>query len=254
MGSRLENRTRSLTLIATLAVVYTVLRVIPTFPMVGVPGSRFTSSDFVASLYGVILGAYSGAFCIVLGTFIAFLLGRPPVFLGLDFLPAVVNAFVVGLIVRGRRGYAILIYLLLLAAFLGHPYGATLVRITPFWGHGSLTFPFVWLHIIGLVLLLSPAGLRLGRLIACHPIRLNAAGFSLLSLVGTLAQHLTGNLLYASIILPMLSEEARAASWALIFWLYPVERITIVVLSTIAGVPIIRAVRSSSFVHIKGGF
>ena len=252
MKSKPQTRARSLMLIATLAVVYTVLRIIPTFPMVGVPGSRFSASDFVASMYGAILGPYSSTFCIILGTIIGFFTGRPPVFYGLDFMPAAINALVVGLIVRGRRSHAAFLYLLLLALFLAHPYAPILTEVTVFRSQNSVVFPFVWLHVVGIIVLVSPAGSRLARLIAARSIRLTAVGFSLLSLIGTLAQHLMGNLLYASIVLPLLSEQARAANWALIFWLYPIERITIVVLSTVVGVPIIRSMRSSNLFSIEG--
>jgi len=252
MKSKPQSRARSLMLIATLAVVYTVLRIIPTFPLVGVPGSRFSASDFVASMYGVILGPYSSTFCIILGTIIGFFAGRPPIFYGLDFMPAAINALVVGLIVRGRRGYAALLYLLLLVLFLAHPYAPILTEVTVFRSQNSVMFPFVWLHVAGVIVLASPAGSRLAKLIAAKSIRLTTIGFSPLSLIGTLAQHLTGNLLYASMILPLLSEQARAANWALIFWLYPVERITIVVLSTVVGVPIIRSIRSSNPSSLEG--
>jgi len=246
-----QSKAKTIMLIATLAAVYAVLRIIPTFPLVGVPGARFSASDFVASLYGVIFGPYASAFCIVIGTFIGYFAGRPPIFYGLDFVPATVNAIVVGLVMRNRRGYAILTYLLLLSLFIGHPYTQILIPVRAFFGMSSSTIPFVWMHIIGILVLGSPLGSRLAVLMTKTSATSLVIGFLFTSLVGTLSQHLMGNLLYASLVLPLLSEQARSASWTLIFWLYPIERTIIVVLSTIISVPIIRALRSSGLISLR---
>jgi len=241
MESKPQPRAKSIMLMATLAAVYTVLRVIPTFPLVGILGARFSASDFIASLYGVILGPYSSVICIMIGTVTGYFVGRPPIFYGLDFLPAALNGFVVGLLIQGRRRYALLTYLVLLVLFLWHPYALILIQVATPYSQRSILFPFVWLHVLGLIILGSPVGLRVKGLLSKKSIIHVTLGFSLTSLIGTLAQHLTGNLLYASVILPLLSESARVAGWTMVFWLYPVERLMIVVVSTIVGVPIIRA-------------
>jgi hypothetical protein len=251
MVLKVDNQARNIMLIATLAGVYAVLRIIPTFPMIGVQGSRFSASDFVVPIYGIILTPYSSTVSIILGTLIAFFGGRPPIFYGLDFLPAVVNTLVIGFIVRRKRGYAALLYSILLVLFIGHPYTSILIQVTPLWTQNSFAVPFVWLHIVGLIILVSPVGSRLAWYIKKSSVRLMMIGFSLASLIGTLSQHLMGNLLYASIVLPpMLSEEARIASWTFIFWLYPIERIIIVILTTLVGVPIIRAINSSNQISL----
>ena len=243
MNSIRRSRTKTIVLIATLAAVYAILRIIPTFPLVGIPGARFSASDFIATLYGVILGPYSSALSIILGTFVGYFAGRPPIFYGLDFLPATVNGIIVGLIIRGKRGYALLVYLVLLILFVAHPYGPMLDQVNGNSQYG-LGLSFVWLHIFGLIILASPVGSRLAGLIAKHSVALATVGFMLMSLIGTLAQHLAGNLLYASLILPLLSTQAQMTSWSIIFWLYPIERIMIVVLSTVIGVPILRTLVS----------
>ncbi len=246
MSSIRHPRTKSVVLIATLAAVYAILRIIPTFPFVGIPGARFSAADFIATLYGVILGPYSSAVSIILGTFVGYFAGRPPIFYGLDFLPAMVNGFIVGLIIRGKRGYALLVYLVLLILFVAHPYGPMLYQVNGNSRYSlGLGLSFVWLHIFGLIILASPVGSRLGGFIAKGSVTLATVGFMLMSFIGTLAQHLTGNLLYASMILPLLSTQAQVTSWSIVFWLYPIERVMIVVLSTVIGVPILRTLVST---------
>jgi len=245
MYTKRKIRAKSIMLIATLAAVYIILRIIPTFPLVGVPGARFSASDFVVSIYGVILGPYASSLCVIIGTFIGYFAGRPPIFYGLDFMPATVNGLIVGLIVQGRRKHALLIFLILLVLFVIHPFAQILIPVKGVFGQSNFAFPFAWMHLLGLITLASPLGSRMASLISKSSVMQLAVGFSLASFVGTLSQHLMGNLLYASTILPLLSEQARATNWMIIFWLYPIERITIVVLSTVISVPLIRALRSS---------
>jgi hypothetical protein len=236
-------------LVASLAAVYSILRIIPTFPLIGVPGASFSVSDIVASLYGILLGPYLSPLSIIFGTFIGYFAGKPPVFLGLDFMPAAINSMVVGFIMKGKRKYSIIIYLVLLVLFLIHPYAPRMIQISLNYAKDSFGFPFVWMHIIGLIILISPLGKNISRFINEKSIKMSAVGFFLLSLVGTLSQHLMGNLLFSSIILPTLNLDAVNTIWWGIFWVYPIERLMIIILSMIIGVPIIRTLRTS-FVNI----
>ena len=247
MASKSFNKSNSIMLVASLAAVYAILRIIPTFPLLGVPGAYFSVSDVIASLYGILLGPYLGPLSIMLGTFIGYFAGKPPVFLGLDFLPAAINSIVVGFVMRGKRKYSIIIYLVLLVLFFIHPYAPRMIQIGLSYGEDGLAFPFIWMHLIGLIILVSPVGKHTSRLINEKSIKMSAIGFLLLSLIGTLSQHLMGNLLFSSIILPTLSVEAANTIWWGIFWVYPIERVLIVILSVIIGLPIIRTLGTSIF-------
>ncbi|MGQ9640183.1 MAG: hypothetical protein ACUVUB_07055 [Candidatus Bathyarchaeia archaeon] len=237
-----HSKTWTLTLTATLAAVYAVLRIIPTFPIVGVPGARFSASDFIASLYGILLGPYISVACITVGTLIGYFAGRPPIFYGLDFIPAAVNSLMVGLLIRRLRIRASIIYLLLLILFVAHPYTLVMVNIPTPTGLG-LPFPFFWLHLAGLIILVTPISSYAVRNLHNPRIGYVALAFSIMSLTGTLAQHLAGNILYASTILPLTSESARTSAWTIIFYLYPIERMVILAASAIIGVPTIKALR-----------
>jgi hypothetical protein len=90
--------------IAVFSALYAVLRIMQTIPMIGAQGASFSLSDVLAPLYGIILGPFGGGASVVIGTFLAMAMGKPVIFLGLDFLPALVNAVAWGFLfdVNGR--------------------------------------------------------------------------------------------------------------------------------------------------------
>ncbi|MEM4165362.1 MAG: hypothetical protein QXJ86_05925, partial [Nitrososphaerales archaeon] len=146
-----KSRARTVASVAIFAVVYAVLRLIPTFPMIGVSGAVFSLSDMMAPLYGVILGPFVGPLSVILGTFLAIALGKPVSFLFLDFLPATLNALAVGLIMRRRFAVAIGLNLVVLAIFLVNP--LTLIFVSINLPIANLILPFHWMHYLALAAL-----------------------------------------------------------------------------------------------------
>jgi len=241
--------TRLVAVVATFSVVYLIFRMIPTFAMVGVSGGTFSLADVVAPLYGIILGPYAGAISVVLGTFLAIAFGRPMFFLGLDFLPAAVNALVVGLVLRGKRLVATALYLILFFLFLVHPYTAVFVPVSiPSLNIHSFFF-YAWLHVIALLVLISPLSKKAGDCVRGSSLVNLAPGILILAFIGTLGQHLMGNLLYETILGLFVGKapEVFRLFWNTIFWLYPFERTFITVLATIIGVPVLKALKSARF-------
>jgi hypothetical protein len=57
-----------------------------------------------------------------------------------------------------------------------------------------------------------------------------------------MAQHLTGNLLYETVWGMFLGKapEAFKLLWYAIFWIYPIERTFIIIVTAIMGLPILR--------------
>ena len=108
---------RGLALLSIFAVLYTVLRLIPTFPMIGATGT-FSASDVVSPIYGILLGPYIGGGSIILGTFLSIIFGRPAIFLGFDFLPALVSAVTLGLLVKQKFRLVTIIFALLILLFV----------------------------------------------------------------------------------------------------------------------------------------
>jgi hypothetical protein len=96
---RLSNQTKIIASIAVFSSLYAVLRIMQTIPMIGAQGASFSLSDVLAPLYGIILGPYVGGASVIIGTFLGMAMGKPVVFLGLDFLPAFVCTVALGLLV-----------------------------------------------------------------------------------------------------------------------------------------------------------
>jgi hypothetical protein len=226
-------KTRQITLTAVLAAVYFVLRSIPTFQMVGVSG-RFTAGDFVLTAIALTVDLWSAAFAVIIGTALAYAI-NPPIFFGLDFLPALVNVAIAGLILSNHRRVALAVYVSVLAAFLASPY--------------SLLFaysyvPYAWLHLVALIILSSPIAPRVSKWLVGDGLR-QLVAVAVLALLGTMAQHLAGSLLseFTVGLVGGVSPSSFEQFWRVIFWLYPVERTVLLAMSTLVAVALFRATR-----------
>lgn len=232
----LRPKARTLVISSIFASLLMALRVVPTFPVIGLPGGRFSASDVILPLYGVLLGPLQGTIVVVLGTVLGFV-AKPPAFLFLDFLPPAVNTLIVGLLYRKRTWPALLVYMLALLAFLLGPFTLVFVRIGLF--GSEFDIPFHWLHLVAI-----PIALVLTRLDAAgeKAERITWKRFSGCALLGTMGQHSTGSLLFQCVLgfTGSLSREGFVALWHAVFWVYPVERVILVLVGTLVGVPVVR--------------
>jgi hypothetical protein len=208
--------------------------------MIGLSGP-FSVADCLVPIYAILLGPYVGGASIILGTFLSFGFGRPVNFLGLDFLPAFVNVVAIGLIMKKKWIAAVTLNVVLLAIFLANPLTV--------WFIGGV--PFFWLHIVALAVLISPLGYKSPDLIKTLKPAYIAAGLAIVAFVGTMMQHLTGNILtelistqLTGVITP---ETLTTIIWPASFLVYPWERLLLVILSVIIGVPMIKALKTSIF-------
>ncbi|HUK27320.1 MAG TPA: hypothetical protein VLV31_02755 [Candidatus Acidoferrales bacterium] len=224
-------KSRQLTLAAALAAVYFVLRAIPTFQMVGT-SSHFTTGDFLLTSIALVAGLWSGSLAIVVGTVAAYAVS-PPVFFGLDFLPALANVAIAGLLLSRRRKAAAGVYLIVLLAFVVSPYSLL-------FGYGYV--PYVWLHLAGLAVLVSPISAKIPIWVHERNYR-GIVGIASLAFIGTMAQHLVGGLLYEFSLGFALGVNPQrfVDTWRVIFWLYPEERMILTVISTIIAVGVFRS-------------
>ena len=85
MKSFINLDSKKIAIISSFSVIYAVFRIIPSFPVVGVPGASFSLGDVLVPIYGIFLGPTVGFASIMLGTFLGFVFGKPPIFLGWDF-------------------------------------------------------------------------------------------------------------------------------------------------------------------------
>src|SRR5437667_10614717 len=71
-----------------------------------------------------------------------------------------------------------------------------------------------------------------------------------------MAQHVTGGILYETILFPVIHVTTLSRAtffWSFIFYLYPIERLVITVIATTFVVAVIQAVRSSKLDGMLGG-
>ena len=240
---------RLIAIVATFAVVYFLFRMIPTFAMVGVSSGTFSLSDSIAALYGIILGPFTGAISVILGTILAIAFGRPMIFLGLDFLPSAMDALVVGLVMRKKRLAATILYLVFFIMFLANPYTAIFVPVSVSFLNLNSFFFYPWLHLIALLVLISPLSKKAAEWVNGASVVNLAPGVLILSFIGALTQHLVGGLLYEMVLGMFVGKvpEVFRLVWSTVFWLYPFERTFIVVLSSVIGVPLVKTLKSSGF-------
>jgi len=186
-----------------------------------------------------------------MGSLIAFF-GKPPVFMGLDFLPATVAAVSLGLLIKRQRILVIALNIVLLIAFLLHPNTSVFVNVPL--SDITIPLPFAWLHIVALILLISPLGRKAVEWVSTLTATKAATGIAILFFVGTMMQHLTGNLLFETIMAQPIGGipiEGYPDIWASIFFVYPIERAALVILGTIIGTPLLRILKNTLLLNEK---
>ncbi len=114
----------------------------------------------------------------------------------------------------------------------------------------KLPVPFVWLHIVALGVLISPLGRKAGPWVnSLKPARLTA-GLTILVFIGTMMQHLMGNILFETVLaqpLGYIEPAAFSGIWTGIFLVYPFERLGLILLAVVIGAPLIRVLKKSLF-------
>jgi hypothetical protein len=238
----LNRNTKTIALIAIFAALYAALRIVPTVPMIGT-GATFHLSDILAPLYGILLGPYVGGISIIIGTFAAIGLGTPAPFLGLDFLPAFVITVSLGFLVKGKWLPVVVLNALLLVGYAVNPLTVNFI-VTP-WG----TVPYLWMHIAAFIVLISPLGRIAGKWVKSSKTANITAGFVILAFVGTMMQHLMGGILFEVVLgqIGGMNATAFAATWNIVFYIYPLERLALIIGAVVVGVPVTRALKKFVF-------
>ena len=70
--------------------------------------------------------------------------------------------------------------------------------------------------------------------------------FAVLAFIGTMMQHLMGGILYETILGQLtgsIKPEAFVATWNFVFYIYPLERLALIIGAVLVGVPVTRALR-----------
>jgi hypothetical protein len=281
-----SQRTKQIALLTIFTALYIVLRFIPYSLVIGGAGGFLSFSDFLAPIIGILLGPYFGGLTVLLGNFGALGLGKSPVFITtpfLDFLPDFIAVVSVGFLMRRKWTPAIIaLNVGLLSLFLVDPLTSVFVTIPG----TSISIPFAWLHIAALIVLISPLGWKAGKWIESgsksmlvplskEPInkrqkyywalksKINkffgdkrlAGGLVILIFIGTMMQHLMGNILFELSFgqignPPIIPVAVWPSEWTLVVFAYPVERTILIISAVLVGVPLIRTIAKNHFIKI----
>ena len=237
-----------ITLTASLTALYVIPRTIILDRLIGINGS-ITFSGIITPVLGVFLAPAYGIFAVFLGTMIAaFIPGSAGTlkFGGLDFLGGAANVALISLLVRGRRTEATLMYVVAIALFVINPnteifVGSKFPNLPiPFqWlGVPSPPVPYLWLHLVALAVLVSPLTRNLRDSFIQGTRRQLAKGVLVVALIGTMIEHATGGILFASIV-----GSGALRLWPFIFLVYPFERAVLVLGAVVVCTPLLLASR-----------
>jgi hypothetical protein len=224
----------------------------------------------------------------------------------LDFLPAFVVAVSLGLLVRRKWLPVVILNAALLLAYAANPLTSNFIS-TPFG-----TVPYLWMHILAFIVLLSPLGRKAGQwvkdvktapkiqrtkkyiatlaggliavvmgfvllllalsmpepfitsalktvyaavgiaivilAVSFMVIKLKVTkltiGFTVLAFIGTMMQHLMGGILF-EVVSGQIAGTIPLASypgiWTAVFYVYPWERLALIIGAVVVGVPVTRA-------------
>lgn len=245
--SQRSQRTKQIALLTIFTALYIVLRFIPFSMLIGPTGGFLSVSDFLAPIFGILLGPYFGGLAVLLGNFGAIGLGRPIMFYGLDFLPDFMAAISTGFLAQNRRSrwaIVVAINIALFGIFMVNP--LTAIFIGP--------VPFAWLHIVALIVLLSPFSLMAAKWLQTIDYKKVMSGVAIFTFIGAMIQHLTGNILFEVVLgqitgaIPVHSDIIGASFlgnpgvpgiWAVVFVAYPIERLILIIAAILVGTPLI---------------
>ena len=236
----MDIKSKQIAIIASFAVIYAIMRIVPSFPVIGAPGASFAMADILVPIYAIIFGPYIASATIFLGTFLGIVFGKPIIFLGWDFLPATMGALFIGMIVHGKKVFAFGLFIVGIIIFNLLPYTETLISINE-----QISLPYNWFHIIAALALISPL-INLSMKWIDENSKKTVIGLFIIAIIGTLFQHIVGGIVFVTtlgIYLQSINPDAFPGIWKTIFFVYPIERLAIALISAIVATPILRSIK-----------
>ncbi len=217
---------KEVALLICFTALYTYFSFIPAFPIVGLPSKAITLAAIAAPIIGIILGPYLSMLSTLLGGAVAFSAGH---FSPLSFVAGIVTAVFAGMLYANKRSTCTFMYFSLLFFFGFYPF------VGPVW----LYPPFMWFQITGFLVLISPLQSMASKNMR-NPNNNSKllSSFFIVFLTSTLAGQIAGSLTFELISWPIFVArvDAWTATWQIVAWLYPIERIIIALSATFVGV------------------
>lgn len=217
---------KEVALLICFTALYTYFSFIPAFPIVGLPSKAITLAAIAAPIIGIILGPYLSMLSTLLGGAVAFSAGH---FSPLSFVAGIVTAVFAGMLYANKRSTCTFMYFSLLFFFGFYPF------VGPVW-----LYPlFMWFQITGFLVLISPLQSMASKNMR-NPNNNSKllSSFFIVFLTSTLAGQIAGSLTFELISWPIFVArvDAWTATWQIVAWLYPIERIIIALSATFVGV------------------
>jgi hypothetical protein len=216
---------KEVALLICFTALYTYFSFIPAFPIIGLPSKAITLAAITAPIIGIILGPYLSMLSTLLGGALAFSAGHfsPP-----SFVAGIVTAVFAGTLYENKRSISAFTYFSLLFFFGFYPF------VGPVW-----LYPlFMWFQITGFLVLISPLQSMASKNMR-NPNNNSKlfSAFFIVFLTSTLAGQIAGSLTFELISWPifMANIDAWTATWQIVAWLYPIERIIIASIATFIG-------------------
>ena len=213
--------------ITVFAALQAVLSTLPFTITVGVEG-QITLGLIGGTLIGVLLGPLMGGLAVLIGSFIGVFLNPAGAILGIfTVIPPFLGSVGAGC-VKIKKGYvAGGIMLAALLMFYAHPVGREV-----------LAYP--WFYVVGMIVAFSPLAYLAGSSFGSEKLAKPVFGIVTASFVGVLADGMAGSgiaMLYFSGLLPEI--------WLSIMFVYPVERIVAMVITSLVAIPVYYSLKKS---------
>ena len=235
--------------IVVFAALYYALSILSLYvPAIGLPELTISLTAFIASVFGILLGAELGALTAFIGAFVSWVLppGGMSVF-GLPFLLSPpLNAATVGLIYTKRWKEAAGVMGLLIFVFWFS------LPVTPLGQYAYVGIAVTFDKIIALALI-PPVAFLLRRASSAKAL---LATFFLLAFVGNEADNMWGSLVFAFPVVYNgifgLNVETVRYLFVLSPFAYPAIRIIQAILAAVVAVPLVRALKSAGWMPLVG--
>ena len=225
--------TKGIALIAVFAAFHAILSSLPYTIAIGVSGS-ITLGVISAPLVGIILGPITGGLSVLIGSIIGmFINPAGAIFGALSFLPATIGAFSAGFTITKKGYLSAAIILASILLFYSHPFGRE-----------ATFYPF--LHIIALIVALAFSTRLAAWSTELSNIKKLGLAVPIAAFVGTLTDHIFGSGLAIWYLDPILIPEI----WNSIIFIYPIERIVAVIITSAIAVPLYYSLRKSGIFRL----
>lgn len=226
--------TKDVALVAVFAPLYTIFCSWNLFPLIGASGRAITASSIVAPVIGILLSPFLSILIVVLGGAVGLSFGY---FSPFGYGAGIAAAFLSSTLYNREQALATLVY----AAFL------SLFALYPTVGSAWLYPNLLWLQIVGLIVLASPiqskaVGYMRNPASSSRKLML---GVGVTVFTSTMFAHVVGSLLFEMLSWPFIisSVESWVGVWQAIGFVYPFERLAIVIVATVLATGLMKSLK-----------